>query len=231
MTNSHFVNASGWPDPEHYTTARDLAILALRLIREFPSYYHYFAETEFTYNDIRQGNRNPLLYSNSGADGLKTGHTEEAGYGLTASAKRGDQRLILVVHGLESVKARSQESERLLNWGFRTFENYRLFNVGDTVDQAEVWLGDQAFVPLVIPRDLVVTMKRKSREEMEARVAYEGPVPAPVVSGDQIGRLVVTAPDFETIEVPLVAGSEVQQLGMFGRFGAALRYLVFGAAG
>ncbi|MEX2642403.1 MAG: D-alanyl-D-alanine carboxypeptidase family protein [Acetobacterales bacterium] len=231
MTNSHFVNASGWPDPEQYVTARDLATLALRLIQDFPAYYHYFAEIEFTYSDIRQGNRNPLLYRDLGVDGLKTGHTEEAGFGLAASAERNGQRLMLVVHGLDGMKSRSQESERLLDWGFRTFKNYKLFTTGEAVDQAQVWLGQEPRVPLLVPRDLTVTMKRKSRSEMQARIVYQGPVPAPVVAGDRIGSLVVSAPDFETVEIPLVAGNGVERLGVFGRFGAALHYLVFGASG
>ncbi len=231
LTNSQFANASGWPDPNHYMTPRDLSVLARRLIEEFPEFYRYYSETSFTYSGIRQGNRNPLLYRDMGADGLKTGHIEAAGYGLTASVKRGERRLVLVVHGLKSVKARATEAERLLEWGFRTYNNYRLFNVGDEVGQAQVWLGDKAQVPLMIQRDLVISMKRGARRGMKAKVIYDGPVSAPIAEGTPIAKLVVTAPEFETLEVPLVAGEAVEQLGVVRRLGAALHFLIFGASG
>src|SRR5690606_25015869 len=133
LTNSHFTNATGWPDPNQRVTSRDLATLAKRIIEDHPEFYHYYSEKEFTWHDIRQGNRNPLLYRNIGADGLKTGHTEEAGYGLTASAVQNERRLILVVNGLPSMQARADESDRLLSWGFREFDNYNLFKAGDVV--------------------------------------------------------------------------------------------------
>ena len=231
LTDSQFANASGWPDPKHYMTPRDLSVLARRLIEDFPEFYPYYSEKSFTYNGIRQGNRNPLLYRKMGADGLKTGHIAAAGYGLTASVKRGERRLVLVVHGLESVKARATEAERLLEWGFRTYRNYRLFSVGDKVGQAEVWLGDNAKVPLMLQRDLVISMKRGSRPGMKAKVVYEGPVAAPIAAGTPIAKLVVTAPDFETLEVPLVAGEAVEQLGVIRRVGSALHFLIFGASG
>ncbi|MEQ9327642.1 MAG: D-alanyl-D-alanine carboxypeptidase family protein, partial [Rhodospirillales bacterium] len=157
MTSTTLRNATGWPDPEHMTTARDLAILALRTIRDFPDLYQYYNERSFTYAGIRQGNRNPLLYRNMGADGLKTGHTEAAGYGLTSTVERNGRRLILVVNGLESVKSRGAESERLLEWGFREYTNVELFRGGEVVESAEVWLGDRKRVPLTIDEELVVT--------------------------------------------------------------------------
>ncbi|MEE8275387.1 MAG: D-alanyl-D-alanine carboxypeptidase, partial [Alphaproteobacteria bacterium] len=181
------------------------------------------------YNGIRQGNRNPLLYKDIGADGLKTGHTEAAGFGLTASAKRGDRRLILVVNGLDSMRGRSQESERLFDYGFREFDNYRLFSAGETVTEADVWLGDTPTLPLVVEDDMVVTLRRKARRDMEVKVLYEGPVPAPIARGTQVGTLVVSAPDTPEIEVPLVAGADVGELSMFRRIGAAIGYLVWGA--
>src|SRR6185437_16939769 len=135
--------------PDHWMTARDLAILALRTIEDFPEYYHYYSEKEFTFSGIEQGNRNPLLYTTPGADGLKTGHTEEAGYALTASVLRDKRRIVLVMGGLSSMKARAQEGERLAEWAFREFNDYKLFGAGDKVDDAEVWLGAQSKVPLV----------------------------------------------------------------------------------
>jgi D-alanyl-D-alanine carboxypeptidase (penicillin-binding protein 5/6) len=229
MENSTFTNATGWPDPDHRTTARDLAILARAMIAQFPEYYHFFSELEFTYNDIRQGNRNPLLYKSIGADGLKTGHTEEAGYGLTASATQRDRRLVLVINGLKSVRARSEESARLMSWGFREFANYALYKAGDEVDDAAVWLGDTETVPLRIAEDLTVTLPRKSRNGMEVTVAYDSPVPAPIEEGQRVARLRVSVPDAAPIEVPLEAARSVDRLGPFGRIIASIKFLVFGA--
>jgi D-alanyl-D-alanine carboxypeptidase (penicillin-binding protein 5/6) len=229
MTNTTFVNATGWPDPRHLTTARDLALLAKHTITDFPEYYHYYGEIEFTYNNIKQGNRNPLLYKDMGADGLKTGHTEDGGFGVTASAKRGDRRLILVLNGLPSMKARSAESERLMDWGFREFDNYALFKRNEAVTDADVWLGDSATVPLVIESNLEVTLPRKSRRDMNVTAVFDGPIPAPVKKGDRIAKLVVTAPDVPSVEVPLVAGRDVGRLGFLGRIGAAITHIVWGS--
>ncbi|MEX0923859.1 MAG: D-alanyl-D-alanine carboxypeptidase family protein [Rhodovibrionaceae bacterium] len=228
MTDSHFANSTGWPDPNQWMTARDLATLAKRMIADYPQYYDYFAEMEFTYNEIRQGNRNPLLYRNIGVDGLKTGHTEEAGYGLTASAKQGERRLILVVNGLSSAQERADESARLLSWGFREFENYELLSSGEQVDKAEVWLGKLDSVPLVAPRDFLVTLTRDARRDMTAKVIYEGPIPAPIAEGQEVARLEISAPGMEPMVIPLVAGTEVEKLGPFGRLIASLKHLILG---
>jgi len=229
MTQSTFRNSTGWPDPDHLTTARELAILAKRIILDHPEYYHYYAEKEFTWHDIRQGNRNPLLYRNIGADGLKTGHTEDAGYGLTASALQNERRLILVVNGLPSMQARADESDRLLSWGFREFDNYALFAAGDTVDEAPVWLGAEETVPLVIANDLKVTLPRSDRNGMQVAVVYDSPIPAPVPAGQEIAKLRVTWPGGVPVEVPLQAGSDVEQLGAFGRIAASVKFLLLGA--
>ena len=170
LEHSTFKNATGWPDPEHLMTARDLSILARRTIADFPQYYHYYGEIDFTYHGIKQGNRNPLLYKDLGADGLKTGHTDEGGFGLTGSAKRGDRRLIMVLNGLPTMKSRFEESERVMEWGFREFDNYTVFKKDAAVSEAEVWLGDQAMVPLVTESDLKVTLPKKSRHGMKVTV-------------------------------------------------------------
>lgn len=229
MTGSTFANATGWPDPTHRMTAKDLATLAQHVITEYPEYYHYYSQTEFTWSDIKQSNRNPLLYMNIGADGLKTGHTEEAGYGLTSSAVRDDRRLILVVNGLPSNRARSEESARLIKWGFREFDNYKLFSAGETVDNASVWLGEEVTVPLVPLEDVVVTLPRKSRDKMKVSVLYEGPIPAPIEEGAQLATLRVEAPDIESFEIPLVTGAAVGQLGGFGKIAAGVKHLIFGS--
>ena len=228
LTDSGFVNATGWPDPNHRMSARDLANLAIRMIEDHPEYYHIYSETEFSYNGIRQGNRNPLLYKNIGADGLKTGHTEEAGYGLTASAKRGDRRLVLVVTGLESVRARSEEAERLMNWGFREFENFALFKAGETVERASVWQGGEDTVPLVFPDGLTVTLTRKARRGMTVKVEYDSPVPAPIEKGQRIARLVIEAPEQEPMSFPLIAGADIERLGPLGRLFSSAKFMILG---
>lgn len=229
LTDSVFRNATGLPDPEHVMTVRDLAHLARRMIEDFPEYYSYYSETSFTWNDIKQGNRNPLLYKNMGADGLKTGHTKAAGYCLTASAKRDDRRLILVVTGLPSMQARSDESERLIDYGFREFENVALFKKGEQVETAEVWMGKQETVPLDVPQDVVVTLPRRARDEMKVTVVYDGPLQAPVTAGEPVGQLEISAPGVPTTEVPLVAGADVAKLGYVGQAFAALKKMVYEA--
>ncbi len=236
MIRTNFRNATGWPDPEHMTTARDLATLAMFLIREHPGFYGVYSEKEFTYGKsldgkpITQGNRNPLLYKSVGADGLKTGHTEASGYGLTASAIRGDRRLVMVLNGMESVRKRSNESERLVNWGFRTFENYELFKAGETVENAKVWLGDVPNVPLVIDEALTITIPKASRRNMTVKAVYKSPVPAPIAEGMVVGRLEVSAPDIEPIVKPLKTAQSVKQLDFFSRITSAINFIIFGAS-
>ncbi|WPZ33146.1 D-alanyl-D-alanine carboxypeptidase family protein [Thalassobaculum sp. OXR-137] len=228
MKDATFRNSTGWPDPEHRITARGLATLAAETIRRFPDYYEIFSEETFTYNEIKQGNRNPLLYKGMGADGLKTGHTENAGYGLTASAKRGDRRLVLVVNGLDSVSQRSSESERMLEWGFREFDNYKMLERGEVIEQAAVWLGDEATVPLVTENELILTMPRAARKEMRVTVEYDGPIPAPIVKGQVLARMRIAAPDMEDRVVPLRAGTDVGKLGPLGRITSAVGHLIWG---
>ena len=228
LTKTVFKNASGWPHPEHVTTARELAIIARHTIEQFPEYYKYYAELNYTFNGIKQGNRNPLLYKPLGADGLKTGHTEAAGYGLTASVKRGERRIIMVVNGLPSMKARASETETLIDWAFREWENYSLFKNGETVQQAGVWLGDAKNVALQAGQDLEVTLPRRARQGMKVTAVFQEPIPAPIQKGQTVGKLVVAAPGVQTRELPLIAGDAVGQLGPAGRIGAAVSYLLFG---
>ncbi|HUN48572.1 MAG TPA: D-alanyl-D-alanine carboxypeptidase family protein [Stellaceae bacterium] len=228
LKNSHFANVTGLPDPNEYVTARDLATLARRLITDFPEYYHYDSEKDFTYNGIKQGNRNPLLYKDLGADGMKTGHTEEAGYCLTGSAIRDGRRIIMVLGGLPSMKARATESERLLEWAFREFNNYRLVKAGDTLDQADVWLGAEPKVPVTAQQDVVVTLPKAARRTMKATVHYDGPVRAPVAKGQAVGKLTITADGVDPVTIPLVAAQPVDKLGPMGRIAVAAGYLVWG---
>jgi D-alanyl-D-alanine carboxypeptidase (penicillin-binding protein 5/6) len=209
-------------------SVRDLATLAGVIIRDHPQHYTIFSEPEFEFGGILQYARNPLLRRDVGADGLKTGHTEDAGYGLTASATRDGRRLVLVVAGLETPGQRARESERLLEHGFRDFKAYELFAAGQTVESASVWLGDQETVPLVTDQRVVLTLTPEARRALEVKVIYEGPVPAPVARGTALAELEITAPGIEPRRVPLVAGEEIQGAGLLGRMSGALGYLIWG---
>lgn len=224
MSNSHFMNASGWPDPEHYSTAHDLAILAHHLISDFPEYYHYFAEKEFTYNNIKQPNRNPLLYRNIGADGLKTGHTEAGGYGLMASGTRDGRRVILVVNGLPDEKARAQEGARLLEWGLSGFENVSLFKNGDIVGEAQVAMGKSAAVPLAVQQDIDITIPTTVKNDLKVEMVYNGPLVAPVRKGAKLGTLKVHVPRVSDFEIPLYAAEDVSGLGFFAMTFAKIKH-------
>lgn len=226
LKGSVFRNSTGLPEPDHVMTARDLATLAESTIRDFPDHYALYGEKEFTYNGIKQGNRNPLLYKDVGADGLKTGHTKEAGYGLAASAKQGDRRVILVVTGLPSMGARAEESTRLIEYAFREFENVRLVQAGEQVETASVWLGEEDSVPLQAAREVLVTVPRRGRSEMRVAVIYDEPVPAPVSRGDVVGKLSITGLGTTPVEVPLVAGADIERRGPVGRALVSLSNLI-----
>lgn len=228
LKGSHFVNSTGWPDPQQYMTARDLAKLAYRIIHDFPQFYPMFAEKEYTYNNIKQGNRNPLLYSYPGADGLKTGHAEEAGYGLTASAARDGRRLILVANGMANVNERARETERLLDHGFADFKNLKLFSAGEAVFDMPVWFGAQDTVAAVAPSDLVVTLPRNAGKGIAMRVVAPGPALAPLAKDAPVAKLVITASDFGPIELNLVAGAPVDKASGFARIVPAVKRLFSG---
>ena len=226
LTASHFTNASGWPDPDHEMSVRDLAELALQIIRRFPQHYHYYSERSFSYAGIEQASRNPLLQSGiEGVDGLKTGHTNEAGYGLVASAEREGRRLVLVVAGLETVGERRREAERLLEHGFRSFQSYRLFAAGEAIEQAPVWFGHQQTVPIVASEAVAMTLPQADRDSLTVRIVYSGPIQAPIVRGQPIGELILAADGVDERRVPLVAGEDVGAANLFGRMWTALRYL------
>ena len=233
MENTVFRNSTGWPHLEQHTTARDLNILATALIREFPAdkypeLYPMFAEKDFTYNGIKQGNRNPLVYGTQGADGLKTGHTAESGYGLVGSAHRDGQRVVMVLNGMKSMKQRSSESRRLIDLMFREFKLYRFYDKGQPVDRANVWLGTKNKIDLVLEEPLHLVMARSDRRKMKVSVNWNDPVPAPIAAGQAIGTLVLELPSGKTT-YPLLAAENVDGLGMFDRVGEALKYLIFGA--
>lgn len=226
MVGSNFANSTGWPHPEHHMSARDLVFLVERMVEQFPEYYPYFAETEFTWDGVTQQNRNPLLYLDIGADGLKTGHTEEAGYGLAGSAIRDGRRIAFMISGLETTKSRSVESERLMTWAFREFKTAKIASAGQIVGEAEVWIGETPMVPLTPQRDIIATAPFSGIKEMTATVRYDGPVAAPIAMGDQIAELIIEAPGMEPRVVPLLAAASVAKGGVVERVAGALQVLL-----
>jgi D-alanyl-D-alanine carboxypeptidase (penicillin-binding protein 5/6) len=224
-----FKNASGWPDPGHLTTARDLAIIAHRMITDHPELYRMFGAKEYVYNKIRQWNRNPLLYKNIGCDGIKTGHTESGGYGIVASVVQGDRRLILVANGLPSEQSRAQEVLKLMTWAMQTFDNYSFFKPGDLIDEIPVWLGEESFVPATVPEEVVMTLPKLSRKGLKVDIQYDAPIAAPIKEGALLGKVVITLPSQELpIEVPLVAAHAVGKAGFFKKIRDSFHYLVWG---
>jgi D-alanyl-D-alanine carboxypeptidase (penicillin-binding protein 5/6) len=221
MNETVLKNASGWPEPGHVMSAEDLVELSRRIIDEFPQFYAEFAETEFTWNGITQQNRNPLLTAGLGADGLKTGHTSEAGYGLAGSAVQNGQRIVFVVSGLESAAARAEETAAVVKWAYGAFETVRFFDKDELVTEADVWLGAQKTVPVVAPEALQMLLPKEARRDMTARVEYQGPIEAPIAKGQPVGKLVVEAPGIDPVSFDLVAGADVPRGGLGVRIGAA----------
>lgn len=229
MTNSTFINASGWPQTGHVMSMRDLALLANRLITDFPEFYPLFAETEFPFDNrvpSNRLNRNPVLTMGIGADGLKTGHTQEAGYGLVGSAKQGDRRVIFVITGLDTAAERAQESQSIVNWAFRQFAMREVGKAGDQFAQADVWMGAESTVGLVAPEDLNVLMPALSTGALDAEVVFNGPVAAPVSKGDQLAELVFTPEGLPEKRVPLVADRDIAAGGFFSKMTTTVQVLV-----
>ena len=209
-------------------TARDLALIAERTIKDFPELYPLYAEKTFAYNNISQPNRNPLLGSFDGCDGLKTGHTDAGGYGLVASATQNNRRLILVVNGSPTGKDRAQDAERLMNWGFTYFATPRLLAANQIVDEADVWLGEKGQVKLMSDKDIFVTMPRKDLSDVKIDVSYQAPVAAPIKKGQKVANVVITIPGKDPITHHLVAAEDVEKAGFLSRISMAFNYLVYG---
>ena len=229
LTKSHFENSTGLPADGHVMTARELALLADYLIKNYPEYYHYFGEKEFVYGKWRFTNRNPLVFEDLGVAGLKTGFIEDAGYGLVASAVRDNQRVILVVSGLDTKKEREEEPRKLLEWGFKSFKPYRLFDQGEKVSDALVWGGTRHYVPLVGNENIDIILPFNTSGQVTARIVYDGPIKAPIRKGDQVATLRVTAADTKaTNDIPLYAGEDVGQSNFAMRGLDSLFVLAFG---
>ncbi|MCG8443193.1 MAG: D-alanyl-D-alanine carboxypeptidase [Caulobacterales bacterium] len=226
IENATFRNATGLPDPEHRISARALAEIARTIIRDHPELYAMYSERAFTWNNIPQSNRNPLLGNFAGADGLKTGHTEESGYGLVASAERDGVRRIVVFNGLESASDRATEAERLMRAAFSDFRIHPLFARGDTVGRAPVFLGAEASVPVAVDADVTLAYNRRAAREAAVEIVYQAPLKAPVAAGDPIGEVVIAVPGSPEVRAPAVAAGSVERLGLVQRVTAAAVHLI-----
>jgi D-alanyl-D-alanine carboxypeptidase (penicillin-binding protein 5/6) len=229
LKKSTFKNATGLYHPEHLATARELAVLACHIINEYPEYYRLFAQREFQYRKHRFTNRNPLLSTEIGVDGLKTGYVKASGYGMVASAKRGERRLVAVVNGLATADQRKDEVQRLLEWGFRSFAEFQLFSAGDIVAHARVWGGDRFYLPLTGNGDVNVVLPRSAaKQRLRAELVYHSPLKPPIKRGEPVAKLRVTSSSYATDEVTLYAAENVEAAGMLRRGLDSLAHLAFG---
>ena len=229
MNNTNFINSSGWPEDDHYSTVYDLAILSNAVIREFPDLYLYFADEEFTYNDIKQPNRNKLLSSVQGADGLKTGFTKASGWGIAATAKREDRRITVVINGTNSSRSRMNESANLINWAFSQTSQKELVREGQVIKQLDVWLGNKPRVNLISSRKVVSTLSFDQLQLIKSSIQYKKPLDAPILKGNSYGKLLISIEGKPNIEIDLVAEENVGTINPILKIFAALKYLIFGS--
>lgn len=228
LTHSTFKNSTGWPADGHRMSAEDLGLVTRLLIEKFPQFYGDFALTEYPFDErapANRFNRNPILQLGIGADGLKTGHTQEAGYGLVGSAVQDGRRVIFVISGLETDRARAEESERIVNWAFRQFTMQRLVPAGETVVEAPVWLGTSSRVGLTTQEGVNVLVPAGAQDRVTVEVVYDSPLPAPIARGDRVGQLVVTIPGTRDTVTPLIAAQDVPEAGLLGRMKGAVMHL------
>ena len=229
LTGSTFANSSGWPNPNHRMSMRDLGILANRLITEFPEYYGYFGQEEFLFDGRtpdNRFNRNPLLKLGIGADGLKTGHTSEAGYGLVGSARQGKRRVVFVITGLNSEKERAEEAERVVNWAFRQFVEKVVIEKDTMLARADVWMGDQPDIGLIATQDVNLLLSALAGDELNAEITYRSPLEAPIAEGDEVAKLVISRKDLPDAEVVLVSDRSVARGGFLPRVRTAISILM-----
>lgn len=228
LTHSHFMNSSGLPDPQEYMTSTDLVKLAAHVIRDYPQYYSYFKLPDFTWSNIRQPNRNTLVTEGNGVDGLKTGHTEAAGYGILASSIRNGRRLILVLNGMKSERARINEARRLLDIGYREFRDYKIAEKGKVLGDAQIWGGTKNSVGVTVKDPVTVMLPVESRRDLKVTLRYDGPMKAPITAGQQIGTLTVSAPGKPDRTVPAIAAESVPSNSFLDKMMTGLQTLVFG---
>ena len=230
MFNTNFINSSGWPNKDHYSTVRDLGILSNRLIKDFPEMYKYFNLREFTYNEIKQPNRNKLLSNVKGADGLKTGYTKKSGWGISGSAIRGNRRVTIVINGTNGSRSRLNESTNLLNWAFTQTSQKKLLKKGQVIKNVEVWLGDKSSVNLIVENDLISTLSFDQLQLINSKITFKKPVNAPIKKGEKIGIIEINISGKQTITAPLVSDSNVNKINPIFRIFSAIKYLIFGTS-
>ena len=228
LLNSNFMNSTGWPDDNHYMTPYDLALLSKRIIEDFPTFFEMFQEKEFTYNNIKQGNRNPLLYSYNFSDGLKTGYTEASGFSLAATASKSGRRLIAILSGMDSVKERKDETIKLFEWAFREYVNINLFKKQESVIEADVWLGNKAIVELITNQDINFTLRKKNINKYTAKVIYNNPIAAPIKTDTEYGKLIINNTLKGEVSYPLFAKDNIKKAGVFKKISSAFTYFIFG---
>jgi D-alanyl-D-alanine carboxypeptidase (penicillin-binding protein 5/6) len=229
MQNSSFANSNGWPDPNQRMSMRDLGIITDRIITEFPEFYSMFSEKEFVFDENESQNRynrNPLLGLGLGADGLKTGHTKEAGYGLVGSAKQGDRRIIFVLSGLNSAKERAEQSEAIVNWSFRQFAKHKIVSANTVIASADVWIGAESTVGLVVDHDLEILRPVFGNRKLSAEIVYQGPLAAPIKKGAVVAKLIISAEGLPQQSIPLQAAQDVAQGGFLERILTTAKVLI-----
>jgi len=230
LKNTHFTNASGWPDEKHYSSVRDMAILSNALIRDFPDLYTYFQEKEFTYNGIYQPNRNKLLEDVDGVDGLKTGYLKKSGWGIAVSAIRKDRRIIVVLNGANSSRIRLLESEKLLNWAFRETTQKKILFKDQIIKEVDVWLGSKPTINLIVNEDVITILSFEQLKTIKSTIEYEKPISVPIKAGDNLGKMIIEVSGKQNIEVPLVAEKNINIINPILRVFAAIKYLIFGTS-
>ena len=230
MINTNFINSSGWPDDNHYSTVYDLALLSNALIKDFPDLYLYFKMKEFTYNEINQPNRNKLLYQFQGADGLKTGFTKKSGWGIAATAARDNRRITVVINGTNSSRSRLNESVNLLNWAFNQTSQKTLVNENEFIKEVDVWLGKKSTINLVSSKKLISTLSFDQIQLMNSSIEYTKPIAAPVIKGNEYGKLIINIDGKPKIEIPLIAQENISKVNPFLKIIAASKYLLFGTS-
>ena len=230
MLNTNFINSSGWPDENHFSTVRDLGILSNTIIRDFPEMYEYFAMKEFLYNEINQPNRNRLLTHVVGSDGLKTGYTKKSGWGISGSAKRDKRRITVVINGTNSSRSRLNESSYLIDWAFNQTSEVTLFKKGEVIKNVDVWLGNKPTINLVIKEDVISILSFDQIKLIEASINYNKPIDAPIKNGDKLGNIILNIPGKDKIDVPLVAQNDIKEVNPLMKSFAAIKYLIFGTS-
>tara|TARA_B100001123_G_C15237299_1_gene997663 strand:+ start:387 stop:1526 length:1140 start_codon:yes stop_codon:yes gene_type:complete len=229
MDNSNFINSSGWPDPKHYSSMKDLAILSKAIINDFPKLYKIYKEKKFTYNNIMQLNRNSLLKYYPGVDGLKTGYVKDSGYGIIVSSLKDKRRIIVAINGLESQKTRIEESEKLLNWAYRETKHYEILTKDQVMTSTDVWLGKNSTVDLISPKSIIKTLTHEEKENLTIKLKYDKPINAPIEANQIVGNINIIIPKKnQKIEIPLIAKNDVKRVNPLIRVFVALKYLIFG---